>query len=227
MRNQFLGGLMVALMFGGAVFATPPRRVVPKQVVAQNNGVAKIEKRFVEYNPYNPLVLGLPVDNLGLGYYYSVGDQAKLKAANARIDELEGRVAELEGALSDLIDKLSGTGGGEVGGDDGKSDGGGDVSDGPDEQLEAKLLAHRTHMKEMFTVKYDCKKCHNQDVKKGGFQIFNGDNVIVWDDELAMRKIKDNMVDGSMPKRPQGQPPATKGDTDYIDEYINMKWKNN
>lgn len=213
-------------MFSGAVFGTPPKRVVTKQVVVPSNNVAKIEKRFVEYNPYNPYVVGLPVTSSGQSYYYSVGDQSKLRAANSRIDELEARVAELEDVLSDLIDKLSGVGGGEVG-DGSKSDGGGDVSDGPDEQLEAKLLAHRTHIKEMFTVKYNCKKCHNQDVKKGGFQIFNGDNITVWDDELAMRKIKDAMADGSMPKRPAEQPPVPKGDTDFIEEYINLRWKTN
>lgn len=223
--RKTIGLLIVLAMWGTTVFATGPRRVVQKQVVAPSNNIAKIEKRFVEVNPYNPYAIGLPVNQLGLGYYYAVGDQSKLKAANNRIDELESRVAELEGALSDLLDKLEGVGGGEVGGG-GKSDGGGGVSDGPDEQLEAKLLAHRTHIKEMLTVKYNCKKCHNQDVKKGGFQIFNGDNIVLWDDELAMRKIKDAMADGSMPKRPAEQPPVPKGDTDYIEEYINLKWKN-
>lgn len=228
MKKSILGGLIVLSMFAGAVFATPPRRVVQKQKVVQQqqfvppNNIAKIEKRFVEYNPYNPYVVGLPVDSLGLGYYYSVGDQSKIKALEAEVEDLKAQVADLQGAFSDLLDKLEGKTGG---GDGGKSDGGGDVSDGPDEQLEAKLLAHRTHIKELLSSKYNCKKCHNQDSKKGGFQIFDGENVVVWDDELAMRKIHANMEDGSMPQRPETQPPATKGDVDYIEEYINLKWK--
>jgi hypothetical protein len=222
MKSKLVGGLIVVMMFSGAIFATPPKRVVQKQqfIAAPQQNFAKIEKRFVEYNPYNPYYVGLPVDSLGLGYYYSVGDQAKIKALEARIDEQDERIANLEGALSDLLDKLEGKTGG---GDGGKSDGGGDLG-GPDEQLEAKLLAHRTHIKELLSTKYNCKKCHNQDRKSGGFQIFDGENVVVWEDELAMRKIHDQMESGDMPKRPETQPPPTKGDVDYIKEYNKLKW---
>lgn len=132
-----------------------------------------IERRFVEVTPYNPSVIGIPVNNLNQSYWYQVGQNIVSQQTQNEVANLRSEIEILKNILDAILTEL----------EDLKKNKGTNVDNGEtkpeepvpdpvpksDKEVLAKLIFDDI-------IANSCVDCHNPAAPKGALALIDNSN---------------------------------------------------